>query len=247
MKIEKLWTAPTLRLIVIAATSVGGFVSATSYGQTAKSVVPLSAEANHHLRFENGKVRVYELTLPKGKSSLPHEHSADNFTVFLSSSEANNEPINDPNDALPASFPTRPGWVAFSSVASGPYAHRVECTGDTPFRAIGIELLSAPAATAGVAPIERPRPPFNVALKNTRGRAYRVGLDPGESTGIFTRPANTAIIAISSGQISEQIEGKAPTQLKFDLGNFRWSETPETLSLKNEGSSRVELAEVEIY
>jgi hypothetical protein len=86
-----------------------------------------------------------------------------------------------------------------------------------------------------------------VVEDNERGRAYSVKLNPGESTETFTRPANTAIFAISGGQISEQAKGKAPTQWKFDSGNFRWSETAEQLSVKNDSSNRVELVEIEIY
>ena len=244
MKTATWGTHHALSLVVIAtAMSVGAFAPSASYGQTSKSVVPVNAEPDHHIRFENGKVRMYEVMLPKGKSTMMHEHRADNFQVFFNDSKVTVEP----KGGLPATFPVRAGFVAFSSTGLGTYTHRVEGAGDTPFRVIAIELLSASSATAGTASVERPSPPFNVALRNPKGRAYRVGLDPGESTKTFTRPANTAIFAISSGRISEQAEGKAPKQWEFNSGNFRWSETPAILSLKNESSTRVELVEVEIF
>jgi len=186
---------------------------------------------------------MYEVLLPKGKSTLQHEHNADNFQIFFNTSVV----INEPQGGKQMSFPVPAGAVNFASATGKPYTHRVEGNGDTPFRVIALELLGASQAAAGSDSTKRPSPPFTVALENARGRAYRVILNPGESTGPFSRAANTAMFAISSGRISEQAEGRASRLWDFDPGNFRWNETPEKLSLKNESSARIELVEIEIY
>jgi hypothetical protein len=42
-------------------------------------------------------------------------------------------------------------------------------------------------------------------MENSRGRAYDIVLKPGESTAVFTRPANTGIFAISGGRVEIEI------------------------------------------
>lgn len=232
-----------LRLFVIAAMSVTVSAPATTNAQMSSVAVQVNAEPDHHIVFENVKVRMYEVVLPRGKSTLRHEHRADNFQVFFNDSNF----INDPGGGAAMLYPSSAGYVGFTSTANGPYTHRIEGAGDTPFRVIAIELLASSSQAVGAGSARRPSPPFRAALETERGRAYRVSLNAGESTGTFTRPANTAIFAISSGRISEQTEGKTPTQWDFNSGNFRWSETSEKLSMKNEGASRVELVEIEIY
>lgn len=233
----------TLRLVVTAALAAIGFLPTVLYAQAPTNVVPVTAEPHHRVRFDNGRVRIYDVVLPKGESTLWHKHSADSFQVFFNASAV----IVEPQGGQPRRYPLFPGLVVFSSTAKGPYTHRVEGDGDAPFRVALCELLGAPSGVGGANSAKRRDAPFSVALQNDRGRAYRLLLKPGESTGTFTRPANTAIFAISSGRISEHSEGKAPRLWDFDPGNFRWSDFPETLSLKNESRARVELVEIEVY
>ena len=210
--------------------------------QTPEGVVPITSEPDHKIRFDNGKVRMYEVVLPKGKATLWHEHRADSFTVFFRTADVTNEPFR----GKPLVLQRTPGSVGFNSTAKGPYSHRVTASGDTTFHVIALELLDAqPSGSASVG--QRSSAAYKVVVENPRGRAYRLTLNPGESTAAFTRPGNTALFAISSGRISEQPEGKAPRLWDFEPAHFRWFETGEKLSLKNESSSAIELVEIEIY
>jgi len=173
---------------------------------------------------------------------LWHEHRADSFTVFFRTADVTNEPFR----GKPLVLQRTPGSVGFNSTAKGPYSHRVTASGDTTFHVIALELLDAqPSGSASVG--QRSSAAYKVVVENPRGRAYRLTLNPGESAGAFTRPGNTALFAISSGRISEQPEGKAPRLWDFEPAHFRWFETGEKLSLKNESSSAIELVEIEIY
>ena len=139
------------------------------------------------------------------------------------------------------------GQIGFASTAKGPYTHRIEATGDVPYRVVVIELLSETNAVAAADVSGRPEPTFSTVLENSRGHAYRVVLKPGESSGVFTRPANTGIIAITGGRTSELADGKAPTLWDSEPGNLRWTTTSEKLMLRNESDSTVEFIEIEIH
>lgn len=221
---------------------LGALAPGVGAAQTPDGVVAITAEPEHKIRFDNGRVRMHEVILLKGKATLYHEHRADNFTVFFRDTEISNESHGE--KAVVVKRPA--GSVGFRSTAKGPYSHRVVATGDTTFHVTNVELMS-PTPTAVAMPPPRAGSTFKVPLENPRGRAYRLTLAPGESTEAFTRAANTAVFAISAGRISESIDGR-PTRLwDFEPGHFRWHDAAEKVSVKNESSAPIDLVEIEVF
>jgi hypothetical protein len=223
----------------------GGVCIAISLAETALAqdvVVPVTAETNHRIRLDTGSVRIYEVQLSRGSSTSFHEHTKDSFSVLLNTTSRANEVRGGQRDIAQV----KAGQVGFASTAKGPYTHRIEATGDMPYRVVVIELLTEtkPAAATDV-PV-RPQPSFSTVLENSRGRAYRLMLKPGESSGTFTRPVSTWIIAISGGRTSELTDGQAPRLWDSERGNFRLTTMSESLMLRNEGDSTVEFVEIEV-
>ena len=228
---------------IIRALCVCIFISLPAAAQSPDNVVPVSAEANHRIRFDNGTVRMYEVELPKGKSTAFHEHTLDNFAVQLVATTRAIELKG--GQRVDASV--QAGQTGFSSTAKGPYSHRVEATGDVPYRVIAMEIFSANKIDKDAVRVKR-SPPFTVAVQeNPRGQAYRLILKPGETSGPFERPANTAIFAIRGGRTSELIDGKAPRLWDSETGNFRWTDEPLRLSIRNEGVTAIEFVEIEVF
>ena len=211
--------------------------------QSTDNPVAVNAEPNHRIRFDNGKVRMYEVQLSKGMSTEVHEHTLDSFAVILNTTTRANEPKGGQRTV----GPVQAGQVGFATTAKGPYSHRIEATGDVPYRVIAMEIFGA--GNIGKSPIPAKRsPPFAVAVQaNPRGQAYRLILKPGETSGLFERPANTAIFAIRGGRTSEWIEEKAPRLWDLETGNIRWSDESYRVSIRNEGITEVELVEIEVF
>jgi hypothetical protein len=236
--------AQAIRAHTFAATlvfcCVGFLAPMSSVAQPPDGVVPITSEPDHKIRFDNGRVRMIEAVFPKGKASLYHEHRFDAFFVFFRTADVTDQPFGEKS----AASRIRAGSVFFKSTEKGPYSHRVIAAGDETVHVIATELM-APAGSASAS--ESRFPPFEVALENPRGRVYRLKLNPGESAEVFTRPAGTAIFAISSGRISEKPEGEPARLWDFEPGRFRWVETREELSLKNESPAPIELVEIEVF
>ena len=234
--VQKQWLAMLLCcLFAIVVSSPGA-------AQTPVGVVPITAEPEHKIRFDNGRVRMYEVLLPKDRATQVHEHRADSFAVNFGAAEITNEFLGGKAVVLH----TTPGTTSFTSTAQGPYSHRVIASGDSTFHVIAMELLSrTPAATRIDMP--RPGPAFAPILQNARGRAWRISLAPGESTGSFTRPAGTAVFAITGGRISEFTDGKPARLWDFEPAYFRWYDASEQLSVRNDGPTPIELVEVEVF
>jgi hypothetical protein len=233
------------RLFVATLVSVClGFLAPMScVAEPPDGVIPITAEPDHKIRLDNGSVRIIEVVLPRGKASLFHEHLYDAFFVFFRNAEITNEPFR----GKPVATKTPVGSVSFTSTSTGPYAHRVIASGGETVHVIATELLAPPPAAGAASASESRFPPFEVALESSRGRIYRLKLNPGETADGFTRPARTAVFAISSGRISEKPEGKPARLWDFEPGHFRWVEASEELSLKNESAAPIELVEIEVY
>ena len=214
---------------ILVSCFLGWLAPNSSVAQPPDGVVPITSEPYHKIRFDNGRVRMYEVVLPKGRATRMHEHRADSFTVFFRSAELTNEPYGG---GKPVVLNRTPGFVGFTSTAKGPYSHRVIASGEATSHLIAMELLS-PTPAGSATTTQRPGSTFKVALENPRGRAYRITLAPGESTETFIRPAGSALFAISAGRISETVDGKSARLWDFETGHFRWFETSEKLSMKN--------------
>lgn len=208
----------------------------------AETGVAISAEPQHKIRFDNGRVRIYEVFLPPGMATLVHEHRHDSFSVVFADAEMASELPGGPS----LKFRVAAGAISFASTASGPYSHRVVGHGRAPVHVGALELLT-PAPGRAPDANQRPRAPFTVVAENVRGRAYRYMLAPGESTGRFTRGAPSVLFAVSSGRISESADGSPPRLWDFEPGQFRWIEARETLSVRNEGPAAIVLVEIEVF
>jgi hypothetical protein len=221
--------------ILVAASDVAA--------QSDEVVLPLTKEPNHHIHFDNGKVRQVEVFLKQGQSSFFHEHTHDNFFVFLNTTTEAVQTIGKPAGIRVA----KPGEVGFSSVANGPYTHRVGASSEAGFHVADIEIITKGNLGPVIDRPKRPEKSFTLALENSRGRAYQMILKGGETTESFTRPANTAIFAVSGGRVTEISDGQPPRYWDSESGNFRWSETVDHLTIKNDGVTDLMLVEIEIF
>lgn len=233
------------RTFALTLSLLGGAFALAALSALADSknpVVPVSVEPNHHVRFDNGRVRVYEVQLPKGKWTGFHEHTADNFFVFINTTSS----VFEFADGRRAVRQVKAGEVGFASTAQGPYTHRVGADGDVPFHVVDIEVLNNARLGSSLATAKHPESVFRIVMENERGRAYDMVLKPGESTGVFTRAANTGIFAVSGGRVSETPVGKAARLWDSEPGDFRWSDATERLTITNGSPSDIEFVEIEI-
>ena len=228
---------------IIPAICICISLSNLAMAQLPSIVVPVSAESNHKIIFDNGKVRMYEVQLSKGRSTAFHEHTSDSFAVILATTTRANEPKNSERIV----GPVQAGQVGLASTAKGPYTHRIEATGDVPYHVIAVEIFGTNRLGNSDNIAKRPAPFTYAAPENSRGRAYRLILKPGETAGPFERPANTAIFIIRGGRTSEIVDGKSPRLWDSETGSFRWNDESHNLAIRNEGATEVEMIEIEVF
>ena len=225
-----------LSLLLAFALVPGG---TRSQSNSPQAPVEISGETHHHPKFENEFVRVWDVTVPAGDTTLWHVHRNDNVVVTLGEARLRIETAG----AAPGESLWKFGEVRFGKAT---YVHRAMNVGITPFHNFTIELLKpptgAPAPSIPKEPIVR-----TPVLENERVRAFELTLEPGQSTSMHTHVLPGLAIALTPGNIEVTTEGKnKPDPLNLPLGDLRWRAGVVTHAIKNIGKSRFVAVDIEL-
>jgi hypothetical protein len=191
--------------------------------------VEIVSEPMHHIRLVNSSVRVYEAIIPAGQATLFHTHRFNGVGVDMTATHLAIEKIGAP----PQEFDTITGDV-WPANAAEPYTYRVANRGTIPFRSIVVERFNPPSAGA------EPPPPLRdgrlkAELENDWFRAYRLTLKPGEATGELVLKPDTAIIAVSGGQLVWRTTDAPLTLKSMAPGELEWISASQRISVGNSG------------
>ena len=228
-------------LLGLFSIAVCVFSSQQLFAQAQQAAVPVEQEPRHRVVFQNQSVRIYDCLIPPGDITLFHTHSFDSVTVVVSGGKARNEFVGKP----PMEFSIPTGVSNFSKGTNAPYTHRIENVGTTPLRFVVPELLSS-SSSPGVPASLGKVPGTQLVWENDRVAAYRVSIDPDQSTGTRSRTLPWLRVSVSQGTISVQRPGKSPEILDVKPGDYRWYEGPTTDSIENVGSTKYETIEIEL-
>lgn len=172
-----------------------------------RSSLPGAHEPHHHLRFQNGYVRVMETRLEPGEETLLHSHPIEAAVVFLTDAEFR---ISDDSGSIQEQA-VRGGDVAFGDSA---IVHRTANIGETTARVVTVEIFSLQPPAAH---IELPAV-GETLLDNAKARLSRVRATRGRSVS-FGCPTPAVVIAETAGVITTD---GGTTALK--PGDARWCE-----------------------
>lgn len=110
---------------------------ASSAKGTADEPVAVEQEPHHRVIFENQYVRVLDVVVKPGETTLFHKHSIDNVPIILT--DADNRTQFAGKDWQPT--PAKAKSVGFIPGAEKPYVHRINNQGSTVFHVIDVEIL----------------------------------------------------------------------------------------------------------
>lgn len=111
--------------------------SHTSAKGTAEDPVPVEYEPHHRVIFENQYVRVLDVVVKPGETTLFHKHSLDNIPVILTGADNRTQFAGEDWKPTPAKAES----VGFIPGAAKPYVHRINNQGSTTFHVIDIQIL----------------------------------------------------------------------------------------------------------
>jgi quercetin dioxygenase-like cupin family protein len=205
----------------------------------AQPPVPIDKEPMHRLKFANEYIRVFDVLIPAGKSSLFHTHIFDGVGVRVSNADMAEEFA----DGSRKTFSARWGEASFGS---GPeFAHRVINTGKTDFQNIYVELLPQKKSPhTGNLPLLSEG--HIILIDNPRVRVNRLVLKPGESSKPHTHSLNGLGIILYESKIEITVPDGSRRIMEPKAGDFIWQTGGTAHVIKNIGKSVFEAIDVEI-
>jgi hypothetical protein len=190
--------------------------------------VEVRDEPRHRRRFENPYVRVYDVLVTPGDTTLYHRHTEDTLYVAVADARIADQQLGRDEP--------RPGAVSVGLSLCRPHrtkplTHQVSNVGDTDMRMIGAEVKASPFASPDT-PLDAPG--HSLVWETDRLRAYELVLGPGEGTGSVRYQFAGLTIALTVGCLS--IDGSGgPVTGSWAPGDAVWHGEAREVEITNVG------------
>ena len=225
---------------VFQITSITCLLLSFSAVGIAQVAVPIEKEPMHRLKFENEFVRLFDVLVPVGMTTLFHTHLFDGMSVRVSNAQITDE--SAAGEKKP--FDIKYGMVTFGA-RTEPETHRVINSGKTDFRNIFIEILSGKnAPTFGPYPILSDG--HTILIDNDRVRVNRLVLKPGESSKLHKHNMHGLGIILYDSKIEMIAADGTKRTLEPKAGDYAWQNAGTTHIIKNTGTTVFEAIDIEL-
>lgn len=220
-------------------------LAATPLVLAAETVVPVHQEPRHRLVHEGPELRVLDVEIAPGDTTLFHRHDAPIAYVYISPTPTRAQVLGeDWGGASPNTIPLPGiGSVVFNEAyAATPVEHRVTNPGEVPFRLIAILNRGPGQANGGEELLLGPDP------IDARGHWFRSTHHTlsNQATWVWegsSRPV--VVVQVSSGSVVFQ-PGTGPSSSLQSPGNFIVLQPEDRAQFRNSGGEPVTLAIVEV-
>ena len=204
--------------------------------QICEAQVPVSEEPLHHKVFENSYVRVLDVHLVPGDTSLFHKHETPSVFIVLSNAKTGSELISDGSIA---GAPVTYGNIWFDGFYTKPRIHRVWNNDTIEFHVMDIELLNKAYKDPG-SPIEQRS--IHMLFNEKPVRSYSCLLNAHSTININDRNGPLLVICLSNS------DGKVSVNKKIfkQKGDFIFLPGGTKSSFINTGITDAQLAILEL-
>jgi len=201
--------------------------------------VSINSEPHHKRLLYTNDLRLWDVTVPPGQSTMPFRHEYDVATVVIGDGTLN---IQRNAEQVSAPSPNARGSVIVAEHTGAAATYRIENTGTTEYRAFEVENMreggwpSSPPFTA----------PGSSVLKESRAfTVYDVVLKAGSPEVMHNHTGATVIVILSGTLEQAGIGGTDPVRLP-QFG--QWLPLPrfQPHALTPIGSSDVHAIEIEV-
>jgi hypothetical protein len=210
--------------------------------QVEAPAVPVDKAPFHVPVFRNDYVALVNVYIPAGRIAGYHIHSLDQISVLVSDADMVGQVLGE----QPGPSRRNPrGNVGFTEYSKKALTHKVSNVGPTPFHNVVVTLVYPQPGrfTPGARPDATG---YTQVLDNARVRAWRLVLEPGQSAAAITQTAPGIRVVIEGGEIAESVPGEAERGMAPKAGEFFWQEPGVTRAVRNAGTTRIQLVELEL-
>jgi hypothetical protein len=202
-----------------------------SWGE--EEVVPVYMEPLHRLVFESAPVRVLDVQLQPGDTSLYHLHEDPIFYVAIDIAAIDAQVLGEEWQRTRVAE-WSPGAVAHDlGHAEKPLIHRIRNVGDETFRLIAVTNSGPPAPPDGSG--SDAVLPGDLETEVEWFRQSRVTLAPDTSSGGFQSPFPVVIVQVSPGR-ADLVVADTATRSLTRPADFSYVESGRDFDLRNTGA-----------
>jgi hypothetical protein len=191
---------------------------------TLTAQVPVRLEPRHKVALENEWVRLLDVRLPPGDTSLFHIHEIPSFFIPLSTTAVGIEVKGQ----LPAESKFTLGANWFNGFEKGPLIHKVWNSDTNTLHIIDLEVLSTKKSPL---PATVQLPDAKIDFENEKLRAYKVEVSSGKQVTLPN--LSTPMILISLSGTPLQIENASKKNTELDAGGFQWLEAGHRFTINS--------------
>jgi hypothetical protein len=206
---------------------------------TCSAQVPVGKEPHHRVVYEDATLRVLDVNIPPGVTTLDHSHDHDLVTVSIGQADTR---IRAPGESWGAVRPRRPlGDTGTVEYAGKRGVHTIQNVGPNPYRLIAVESVKQSGWRA-VPAVSAPG-----VRQLTEGRAFRassVRLKAGETLRRAREVASVVVLISGTALVSPASHG--PRRLDQ---SSRWAVVgaADAFTLAHQGAGEAHLVEIEVF
>ena len=219
--------------LLLAVTFIAGSSSAQLHIDTSK-VIQVRKEPRHHDVLDNGWVRILDVHIQPGDTSLYHKHSTPSIFLVLGNTKTGSQTIIEPRHRT---FSTEGLW--YGDFTDTPRIHRVWNEDKIPFHTIDIELPHKPTGKAGG--VVR-NSAFTLLFDEKPVRGYRLTLSGGGRFRLNSRQTPVVVVSLSGPAVKASVNEK-----KFrEKGDYIFLPAGTDIQFGNQGAADVQFAVFEL-
>lgn len=185
--------------------------------------IQVSKEPRHHDVFDNTWVRLLDVHIPPGDTSLMHKHSTPSVFIILSNTKSGSQALVEPEKK---NFSKEGIW--FEGFYTTPRIHRVWNSDTSDFHVIDMELPNKNFQTIDP-PLEMKA--FTLLFDEMPVRGYRLTLSAKESLQLPRRKAPVMIVGIVNPEGNVVVNNKT----FINKGDYLFIKAGSEITLVNKG------------
>ena len=199
--------------------------------------VPVSQEPRHHKILENDHLRLLDVHIPPGDTSMIHIHATPSVFVIINNVKNGSQVISE-EDHSKSPIPHY-GNIWFEGFYEKPRIHRVWNSDSAEFHVMDIELTNKNYVTID-GPVKKM--PFTFLFDEKPVRAYRLDLTPDTHISVAPDNADILMILLTDSSTSLHVNEKD----FHKKGDYIYVHSGVSLGIKNEGPEKATFAFFEL-
>lgn len=208
--------------------------------------VEIAAEPHHHVILQNGYVRVFQVQIPAGDSTLLHVHHHDYIAIHPGETDISNEVTGKPPRAVKAP-------VGETHFTAGNFSHVVRNMGKVTFQSVDVELQQDQGRKTPPLPWEEQRGvevltggTRDILFVNDGVRVSEVDLQPGGMIPAQAHASPHLFVALTDLNLVSHVVGKTG-RIELKPGGVHWVHGGSRAALMNEGKDAAKLILLEFH